>query len=610
MNLRDRLTCNLSRITSVRVAAIMVLVAFSVMMFASDSGAVRKKARYYFLEGVMKEAERKYDDAHELFRKALLIDPTYIDAKVRCLTNEIYLLPQDSVEQKNALLKQMSRIIETYPDDMNYMQYYASMAQYCNNIDEAIRVYKIIYDKSKEKSEIVMTLSELYSEGGKIDSALMCLNRYEEIEGQSDAISSKKSVYKIELGDTIGAIAEMDTLIKANPTDPLYHLLKGEILFYISKYEQSKECFLMAEQLAPDKGIVKEIFAKYYKDISDTVAYGQKVREAVKCEDYDVEKKVELTAEYLGFLVQSGSDVTQAEDIMMWLYEEYPINQKVLEFVAEYKFYIEDISSGVEVLKQLTELQPGEVFYWSELIWKQLALGRYEEIIETYHRSMDYITPANSMKSSLAVAYLMQKEYEKSLEIYTSLIQEFSPSLSTNKPIDDIGMFQNFSFQQLELLSNYYSIIGDLYQNNLNDSESAIIAYENSLLLNPENASTLNNYAYLLLEQGGDIVKIEQMTEKALRCGPDSHSILDTYAMVLFKKGEYSKALEYQEKAYSKEIELMGKSSREVLEHLGDIYYMNDMPDKALSHWEEALKLDPDNKLLQEKVKQKRYLTE
>ncbi|MDE7375980.1 MAG: tetratricopeptide repeat protein, partial [Muribaculaceae bacterium] len=53
------------------------------------------------------------------------------------------------------------------------------------------------------------------------------------------------------------------------------------------------------------------------------------------------------------------------------------------------------------------------------------------------------------------------------------------------------------------------------------------------------------------------------------------------------------------------EIDL--EPSADVLEHAGDIYFMDGAPDKALEFWKRALALDPDNDCLARKVKHKTY---
>ena len=103
---------------------------------------------------------------------------------------------------------------------------------------------------------------------------------------------------------------------------------------------------------------------------------------------------------------------------------------------------------------------------------------------------------------------------------------------------------------------------------------------------------------------------------------------------MLFKKKDYAKAREVIDKALavygiapegkkpeeinpaivvedSTEADISEKTpSAEVFDHAGDIYFMNGEPQKALEFWEKALALDPDNELLQRKVKHKTYFYE
>ena len=62
--------------------------------------------------------------------------------------------------------------------------------------------------------------------------------------------------------------------------------------------------------------------------------------------------------------------------------------------------------------------------------------------------------------------------------------------------------------------------------------------------------------------------------------------------------------MKYQQQA----IEKIGDDlSADVLEHMGDIYFKCNEPQKAIEYWEQALKLNAENELLQRKVKQKTY---
>lgn len=93
------------------------------------------------------------------------------------------------------------------------------------------------------------------------------------------------------------------------------------------------------------------------------------------------------------------------------------------------------------------------------------------------------------------------------------------------------------------------------------------------------------------------------MVETAIKAEPDNPTTLDTYAWVLFKRKDYAKAREIIDKT----LDLTDERSEEILEHAGDIHFMDGDPDGALEFWKEALQLAPDNELLERKVKHKTY---
>ena len=67
---------------------------------------------------------------------------------------------------------------------------------------------------------------------------------------------------------------------------------------------------------------------------------------------------------------------------------------------------------------------------------------------------------------------------------------------------------------------------------------------------------------------------------------------------------DYPQALEAIEQVL--ELGTIEKDA-DVFKHAGDIYFMNGNPDDALLYWKKALDLEPDDELLQRKVKNKTF---
>ena len=118
------------------------------------------------------------------------------------------------------------------------------------------------------------------------------------------------------------------------------------------------------------------------------------------------------------------------------------------------------------------------------------------------------------------------------------------------------------------------------------DKEEAYRNFDQLLALDPDNTIVLNNYSYYLSLDGEQLDKALDMIKRCIEHEKDNPTYLDTYAWVLFKRGEYSKALEVMEKVMSLTIDHSG----EVLEHYGDILFKNGHEDKAVEMWKQASK--------------------
>jgi Tfp pilus assembly protein PilF len=128
----------------------------------------------------------------------------------------------------------------------------------------------------------------------------------------------------------------------------------------------------------------------------------------------------------------------------------------------------------------------------------------------------------------------------------------------------------------------------------LDESDSL---YEEALRLDPQNHLILNNYGYSLADRGIQLERALSMATKAIEAQPENTSYLDTIGWVYFRLGRYRDAETYIKKAISK-----GEASAVVYEHLGDVYFRLNEPDRALEQWNAALKLDASNMELKGKI--------
>jgi Tfp pilus assembly protein PilF len=69
-------------------------------------------------------------------------------------------------------------------------------------------------------------------------------------------------------------------------------------------------------------------------------------------------------------------------------------------------------------------------------------------------------------------------------------------------------------------------------------------------------------------------------------------------------QGRYAESKVYIDQALQNDSD----SSAVITEHAGDIYIQNKEPERAVELWKQALLLDPQNKILIRKIKQRKYI--
>lgn len=596
------------------LAALFLLPTLVQAAGKTDAGAsqrLRLKARYYYLEGARLQAADDIPEAYEYFKKAHLIDPDYPEAAYSYGMTRI-LLKTDTLQTRGELLKSLSLMrpyVDAYPGDVFESTSYGIIAGHLDTVPETIRVYERL-DTLRHNRITLIQLADAYMNAGRSQDALDALDRFESSEGKSPQLSLKKMGFMLAAGDTVGAVNEADALIASNPKEPTFRMLKGNLLEAIGRTDSVLACYLEAERLAPDNGNAKLALANYYKQQGDSVLFDRKMYEALLSEDFVMEEKLSLISEYLQTLLDGSNDTSRGDHLFSVLLEQYPHEPQVLDLSARYSGAKGDFTRAAQSISYAIDQDPDNIQYRGQLMRYQLSANDAKGARETYLRAREHSPEAATALGMLyATACSIDKDYDEAINTYTTLIHEERPDLPIGNTITDNTLLSGLNYEKLNYLSALYQMAGDTFYQ-MKDLEKTYSAYDNSLLFNPENTLALNNYAYFLSENGGDLDRALDMISKVIEQAPDNDTYLDTYAWVLFKRKDYDKALEAQRKALEV-AEAKGEADNaEFFDHLGDILFMCHQPKEALENWKRALSLDPDNALIKKKVKHKTFFFE
>ena len=112
------------------------------------------------------------------------------------------------------------------------------------------------------------------------------------------------------------------------------------------------------------------------------------------------------------------------------------------------------------------------------------------------------------------------------------------------------------------------------------------------LVTEPENVAALNALGYTLADRTPRYQEALELIDRARVAEPDNAAIVDSYGWVLYRLGRNDEALVHLRRAWS-----LAKDP-EIAAHVGEVLWVRGEHDEARQFFEEARKLDPDNRAL------------
>lgn len=545
--------------------------------------ADRRKAEYVFLEAERYRALDNYPAYFELLRHAHEIDPTNttVSYYIGCL---MMAMNNTTDEQRQTALKLMREHYLESPSDYNESYIYGTFASRMGNKEEAIEVWERMSKMFPDKADVQFSLAEAYGSAGDFKHAVDTYDSIEKAQGKMLTLSTRKINVYMAMHDSVSAIGECKSLLATAPQNVQYNLLMSRLFATYNMRDSALAYIDSAQHYDPENGGIYLARAQFYNTIGDTVNYDKQIYNALISKSLDVDSKLGVLYDYSRDLVQNDDSSQRADTLFRVLIEEHPHEKQIRELYSHYLWAKKDYKNAGEQLSYALDADPTSPDNWRMLMGCYLMTENYGEAVKAGENAIKYNPDDIDLYKYIAPAYVQLKEFDKAKDVYDKALEHVDSA-------------------DYEVRSELVGGMADMLLSK-GDTIQAIGLYEQSLQLYPSNVPIMNNYAYMLVECGGDVDKAEKMSFRTVTEDPENTSYLDTYAWILFKKKDYKKALEYIEKA----VKIEGAETTSVLlEHYGDILFMNGEPEAALAQWEEALKKGPDNELLKKKVKYKTY---
>jgi tetratricopeptide (TPR) repeat protein len=540
----------------------------------------QKKFDYFFLEALRLKQNDKHNDAFNALQYALKIDST-ASAALYEISNYYIFFNADSL-----VVNALEKAVKYSPEIFEYKSSLANIYRELGNIPKAIRLYEELAAANPDKADLHFYLSDLYLRENQVDKSIQSLDAFENNVGINEALSLQKYKLYINVDRKENALKEIEKLAAKFPMEAKYQIIMGDFYLDENKPEQAFIFYEKAHKIDPQSPYYFVSMVNYYEKTGNKEAATQEVESILKNQALDIDTKLGILGRYIGNLIYRDKNAESANALFESLMEQHSQEMELNLMYAQFLLSQNKLAEAKFQFQVVTEANPENIIAWRNLLSIAVKEDNPDEIISFCDAALIHYPDAAEFYFYKGSAYYQKKDYQEALNIFQKGITNVSQD---NGP----------------LISTFYGQIGDL-QHQMGQKEEAYQSYDKALEYNEENIYVLNNYAYFLSLDKVHLDQAERMSSKCIKLQPKNATYIDTYAWVLFQRGNFTLAKFYIESAVTND----GDNSADILDHYGDILFKTGNSDKAVQQWEKALELsdkDDDKSLIQKKIKNKMY---
>lgn len=545
------------------------------------SPEARRQYDYYFLEAIRLKQKGDYTAAFKFLQHCLAIDPDASSALYEISQFYIYL------KQPQMGLAAMEKAVENAPDNFWYKQALAGFYQSNGNFKKAIDVFENMSEEFTDRQEPLLILVDLYNQVKDYPNVIKTLDRFEQRSGKTEQISMEKFRIYLMMGNDKKAFEEIESLSKEYPNDMRYLCVLGDVYLNNGKVKEAYDTYQKVLSIEPDNAMALVSLTTYYDKTGEKELYNRQLDTVLLNKKVVPEIKLEIMRQLIVQSERSDKDSTKIISLFDGVLKQNKDDAQLPMLYVQYLLSKKMDKESVPVLYQVLDIDPENIPARLQLLSYAIRDNDYQEAIKICEPALEYSPETLEFYFYLGIAYYQADRKDDALEVYKKGLTRINET--SNK----------------QIVSDFYSMIGDIYHEKKMKDE-AYAAYDSSLIYNPDNIGALNNYAYYLSVERRDLDRAEEMSYRTVKAEPNNSTYLDTYAWILFEKGKYAEAKIYMDDA----MKNGGTESDVLVEHCGDIYYMNGEKEEALKYWQKSKEMGNQSETLKKKIEQKKFIAE
>ena len=522
-----------------------------------DSTPVVVKYKYYYSEGLRQKMLGNPEQAMKYFQRCIDLD--------QVSGSSYYELGLLYAEKKDysAATGYARNAWKKDPTNKWYGQLLVETLMMQGKPGDCVPIYRELEKLEPENQDFITGEIEMLIQAKESKEALKRIARLpKDEELQRWGVVRKKDIY-LSTNDFDKGAKSLTDWLKEHPEDFEIRGILAEAYAAKGMKPEAEEQFAILKKQNPENPAVSFSLGQFYFQTGRKEEALKEFMQGFRSPDINPMIKIEIVKSFISGQKEQNKLDENVVKLIRQLYQVDKGNPAVDELYANYLYSDEKIAEAEPIYRELTRKDPGNFMVWQNLLFILNEKKQFDDILQISDSALIYFPGQGLFYLFKGMAAIEKKNYPVA-------------TAALNKGLSIPG-------QNADIIKQFYLSLAEALFRSGNTAE-AFRNYDQMLVLEPDNVLVLNNYSYYLSLEDKNLDKAVEMITRCIQKEPENPTYLDTYAWVLFKRKEYAKALEPMEKA----IRLSPDPSGEVLEHYGDILYMNNRVQDARKAWNQA----------------------
>lgn len=556
-------------------------------------------AEMYFLSHRIREA---LTEAQEIVRRS----PDDIPA--RRLLARIYIRSlgdltnsSEQAETVGLAIGQLREIVRLDPSDAESALWLARLYRISNQDDQAERVLRAVLSRDAEDKAAVEQLAQLFLDQNKAEAAISLLDSFLQHAPSADLYDRLGDAYA-QAQNAGRAQQAYRRAVELEPEQSSHLHRLAQSLYVQGKNQEALEQYLRLVELEPDAADNYIRISEIYRHLHQLDKAEQEILLAKQRAPGNLEVIYNEASIYQAQGRSEDAVRVLSNAVAQLKAQEFTLARRrslaiLYQLLGQLYRDAQNYSAAINTFQEMVRLGPEEDVRARTLIIDTYRADRdLPHAFEEAQKALAEHPKDRGLLISQAMLYGENKQPEQAaeqlkplleksasdMEIYIDLAQVYAQGRRFRDAEEALRSAEKLTDRTADREMVGF-LLGGVYERE-KKYDQAEQAFKGVLAINPQNASALNYYGYMLADRGVRLPEAADLVRRALREEPSNAAYLDSLGWALYKQNKLAEAESYIRKAIERD-----SHDPTMLSHLGDVLAKQGQTDLAALEWEKSL---------------------